>query len=238
MAIPAKTAHASEPPRAADQLGYNDGMLRGTRLQVFEWTGLQEFMAPADGITDPMTTVYDRPLDRLTLPPDADSNAGESFESLTAPDRFRNGDVVIVCQDENTVMGYVWLSFKDFWVSESRLFLAIADKEALVYDTFIFPQYRGRPIRAQRASMALGGRRREGRDYPVIFRLAIKIRSVGLARGCVRVITYAESHNTNSWKTQLHLGAKLTMSVYSIHFFDRFSLHWATGRPFASRFHR
>lgn len=52
------------------------------------------------------------------------------------------------------------------------------------------------------------------------------------------MITYAESSNTNSLKIQKRIGGTQVMSLYSAHLFDRFSLHWATGRPLASRFYR
>jgi GNAT superfamily N-acetyltransferase len=164
-----------------------------------------------------MISVHEAPLGHLALPEAAKSIVGETFHCLLLPDRFERGDVAVVCHCESTVMGYVWISFRDLWVCEGRLFLSLAADEATTYDAFVFPQYRGRGLYARFESAALAESGRRGRK---------------------RVITIVESDNTNSLKTQLRLGKIEVMRVYSIHLFDRFSLHWATGRPLASRFHR
>jgi hypothetical protein len=217
-------------------------MLRWTRLEIFEWNRVKVFKGPDDPSPDPMAPVYDRPIDGLTLPEGADSIPGESFECLTSPDRFKNGDVVVVCHDEGTIMGYAWLSFKDLWVSESRVFLSPADNEVVVYDTFIFPQYRGRRIRNRAASTAPAGAGNQDirlrKIQPVILRMASTIQSEVWRRGRKLVITYVETDNRKPMKTNQHLGGSPIMSLYSMHLFDRFSLHWATGQPFKSRFHR
>jgi len=164
-----------------------------------------------------MISVYEEPLAHLTLPEEANSIVGEPFDCLTSPDRLERGDVVVVCHDESTVMGYVWLAFKDLWVCEARLFLSLTDDEAVTYDAFVFPQCRGKGLytRIESAALAEAGR-----------------------RGRKRVITCVESHNSNSLKTQLRLGKTQVMSLYSIHLSNRFSLHWARGRPLASRFYK
>jgi GNAT superfamily N-acetyltransferase len=151
------------------------------------------------------------------LPVEAKSIIGEPFDSLTLPDRFERGDVLVVCHDKSTVMGYTWLAFKDLWVSEARLFLLLSDDEATTYDAFVFPQYRGRKLYTRIESAALA--------------------EAGM-RGRKRAFTFVESYNTNSLKTQFRLGKTQVMSVYSIHLMDRFSLHWSTGLPLASRFHK
>jgi GNAT superfamily N-acetyltransferase len=164
-----------------------------------------------------MISVYEEPPGHLRLPDEANSIAGEPFDSLTLPDRFERGDVVVVCHDKSTVMGYTWLSFEDLWVGESHLFLSLTKDEATTYDAFVFPQYRGRGLytRIESAALAEAGR-----------------------RGRKRVITCVESYNTNSLKTQLRLGKTQIMSLYSIHLYDRFSVHLARGRPLASRFYK
>ena len=184
---------------------------------MLRWTCLRVFECPAVGSRDAMISVYEGPLDHLTLPDAANSIVDETFDRLFLPERFERGDVAVVCHDESTVMGYVWLSFKDLWVCEGRLFLVLADDEATTYDAFVFPQYRGRGLYTRFESVALAEAGTRGRK---------------------RVITIVESDNTNSLKTQLRLGKTQVMSLYSIHLFDRFSLHWATGRPLASRFYR
>lgn len=184
---------------------------------MLRWTCLRVFECPAVGSRDAMISVYDRPLDRLTLPDAANSIVDEPFDCLTSPDRFERGDLLVVYQDEGTVMGYVWLAFKDLWVCESRLFVSLRDDEALIYDSFVFPQYRLKGIYTRLESAALAEAGRRGRK---------------------RIVSYVEIYNTVSLKTQLRPSKTHVMSLYSIHLFDHFSLHWATGRPLASRFYR
>jgi GNAT superfamily N-acetyltransferase len=189
-----------------------------------------------------MVSIYEAPLHDLTLPDEANSIVGEPFECLFSPERFERGDLVVVCHDRSTVMGYIWVSFKDLWVCEARLFLSLREDEAVSYDLFVFPRYRGRRIRAGTAPAALAETGRQG-DKSLNFRpAALRITSAVLAeagrRGRRRVITCTESYNTNSLKLQQRIGGIQVMSVYSIHLFDRFSLHWATGRPLGSRFYK
>ena len=184
---------------------------------MLQWTCLRVFECPAVGSPDAMVSVFERPLGNLALPSEAEAVAGETFYHLFSPERFDKGDRAIVCHDEHTVIGYTWLSFKDLWVSECHLFLSLAEDEAVTYDAFVFPQHRGRGLYAGIESAALAEARNHGRR---------------------RVITFVESRNVSSLKTQLRLGKTLAMSLYSIQFFNRFSLHWATGRPLASRFYK
>lgn len=101
-----------------------------------------------------MISIYEEPLTGLALPDGANSIAGQPFECLTSPNRFERGDVAVVCRDEDTVIGYAWISFKDLQVCEARLFLSVRDDEAVLYDAFVFPQYRGRRVRARIAPVA------------------------------------------------------------------------------------
>jgi len=206
---------------------------------MLQWTCLRIYEFPAAGSHDEMVSIYEEPIAGLVLPDGANSIPGETFDCLTSPGRFERGDVVAVCHDESTIMGYAWLSFQDLWVGEARLFLSVRDDEAVAYDPFVFPKYRGRRVHPRIASVASvgAGRRGDGPQdiQPAILRISFMALAEAVRRGRKRVI---ESSNTNPLKIHKRIGGTQVMSLYSAHLFGRFSLHWATGRPLASGFYR
>jgi GNAT superfamily N-acetyltransferase len=183
---------------------------------MWRWSCLEVFEYPATGAADAQISVHREPLTGLTWPAEAPAVDGESLDCLASPERFERGGVVLVSRDQGVVMGYVWLAFEDHWLSESDLFLRVRDDEAVTYDAFVFPSYRGRRLflRMESAALAEAGRR-------------------GRSRG----IGYVESENIPSIRTNLHLGT-IALSLYSLRVADRFSLHWASGGRFSSRFYR
>lgn len=114
-------------------------MIRFVTLErVFRWSSLKVLKCPARGSVDGPISVHEKP-----------------FHGLNAPDRFSRGDVVIAWHDEGTVMGYTWPSLKDLWARECRLFLSVGSDEAVTYDAFVFPPYRGRGLYTKIESAAL-----------------------------------------------------------------------------------
>jgi hypothetical protein len=210
-------------------MGLMYGVLRGTCQRLVESAGV--------GSTDPMISIHDRPPDELTLPDEAGAIAGEPFDALFRPDRFEKGDVAVVCHDARVILGYTWICLNDLWLSESRLFLRIREDEAVLYDIFVFPRYRG--VRSRPGSPQLAGK---GDGEPEFRSVGLRLSLAALAeagrRGRKRVFTCSDCHNDKSFRLQRRWGGTHVMTIYSVHLLNRFSLHWATGRPFASMFYK
>jgi hypothetical protein len=222
-------------------------MLTWTCLKILEydvkqWGAKERFVDPVAGSSDELITVHAKPLDNIVLPDEAKGMTDRNFDAFTSPARFENGSAVLVCRDKGTIVGYAWTALQDIWVSESRVFLRVRDHEIVVYDVFVFPSYRGRRMRSQKAvgtSAETGWQEAPHHKVrPAILRLAAAAYREACKHGRTRLLTYVLSSERYPMKTNLHLAAKEFMSLYSLHVFGRFSLHWATGRAFASQFHR
>lgn len=132
--------------------------------------------------------------------------------------RLRDGNVVVVAYAEGRLAGFDWMSFHNLWVEEFSLTLRVQAGEAVVFDTFVLPEWRGRGIQSC---------------------LNHALRCHAQACGMVRTLTYISALNTQSLKAPKRMGSKKVMTIFSFRF-RGMSRPWntSTGAPLGSRFER
>jgi GNAT superfamily N-acetyltransferase len=110
--------------------------------------------------------------------------------------RLGDGDIVAIGSMAGDFVGYTWMKLTgSIEINECGRFLCADPEEALQYDTFIVPKYRGR-----------------GLQFPLALPMLDYARELGLAR----TTSYVNALNTRSRKNQIRTGRKKVLTVVSV----------------------
>ena len=109
--------------------------------------------------------------------------------------RLQNGDAVSIGFVEEEAVAYTWATFKEGEVSELGLKLRLEPGEAVQYDTFVAPRWRGHGFQ---------------------FALNVPILNDAREQGYKKTIAWVHVLNTRSFKNQVRSGKRVVQKVISI----------------------
>lgn len=118
-------------------------------------------------------------------------------DQTTLERRLENGDIVSIGFVEGEAVAYTWMTFKEGDVSELGLKLRLEPGEAVQYDTFVAPQWRG-----------------QGFQYP----LNVPILNYAREQGYKKTLAWVHVLNTRSFKNQLRSGKRVIQKVVALRF--------------------
>jgi len=109
--------------------------------------------------------------------------------------RISRGDLVSIGFVGDEPVAYTWMTFKEADVSELALKLRLHTGEAVQYDTYVAPQWRG-----------------HGFQYP----LNVPILNYAREHGFTKTLAWVHVLNTRSFKNQIRYGKRVVQKVISI----------------------
>ncbi len=130
--------------------------------------------------------------------------------------RLHQGEFVGIAKVEGATAGYCWMSFTQKWVDELELTLRLRSDEALLYDSFVLPRWRGRRLN---------------------FHMNVALKDVAGEHGIARTLGYMSALNRRSLKLSKQMGSRKIMTVAAL-CFRRMGCVWrvAFGASLRSRF--